>query len=658
VNRQLHIPQVIQRKFSYFLCMVFFLITGSTTYALQPVVITESNLDQLHFWKGANLEILEDSDNTISFEEILAGKYDNVFSADKLDVPVTRKNNTTYWARVKIKKQTSDAYNWVFEVYDQSIDEVDFYAPDKSGRYVRHEGGDNRSFDIRQYQHKNFVFDLYLPDQTEQTVYLKIKAAHRVAFIGVVRNMNSFIGYALKEYFFLALFYGLVVSMIIFNLMQYFVTHQRIYLFYVLYVFTAALYSSSQDGLGFQFVWNALPGINNLFHHITSFFVVSFALLLCFEFLKETHPHKRYIQTGIVLIALRFVYMVLSIYDITLFPSFVIDTAIRLYILGLTLVALINGYRQVRYFTIAMSVLVVSYCIRDLTINGLFPNTILTVYMHLFGESIQMLFISLALGERIKIKMENLVINQEKSLLELEQTHLKTEELRKALQLQVEEQIAREKYVSDGISELGNIIANYLNDTQQLYRRIAKFVAEYFDCRLSALYLYNSETKQLELTSGYGLDENRLKGMIVDEGDGVLGQCAIDKKRIEIKDLPEDYISISSGLGSTAPNVIILEPLHFNQQLVGIIEMASFKEFTPIQYEVLDKFTAQIASTLSNVVFNETTRKMLIESRRKEEMLRQQEEEMRQQVEELIATQEEFFRKEEHYKNEIENLKK
>ncbi len=86
--------------------------------------------------------------------------------------------------------------------------------------------------------------------------------------------------------------------------------------------------------------------------------------------------------------------------------------------------------------------------------------------------------------------------------------------------------------------------------------------------------------------------------------------------------------------------------------------MASFKALTPLQYEVFEKFTTQISSTLSNVLFNDATRRMLEESIRKEETLRQQEEEMRQQVEELIATQEGYQKQEEKYQAEIEALKK
>ncbi len=567
-------------------------------------------------------------------------------------------NNKAYWGKVKIKKLTHDNYKWVFEAYDQSIDAIEFYAPDENGNYIRHEGGDSKLFGIRPYEHKNFVFDLHLEYNKEQTVYIKIKSAHRTSFLGVIRTIPSFIGYALKEYFYLALFYGLVISMIIFNLMQYFTIKLRIYLVYVVYVFSAAMFSASQDGLGYQFIWNGFPGLNNILQDVASFFVISFILLLAYEFLKDTNLDKKYIKIGLVLLGIRFLYLILSATGIIAFSPLLLDLSIRAFVLTLSIMMLYNGHRQLRYFTVAMCTLVIGYTIRELTFTGLLPHTIATVYMHLFGESFQMLFISLALGERIKIKMTDLVVSQEKSLQELEQTHLKTETLRKDLQERVEEQMAREKYVSGGISDLSNIIANYLNDTDQLYKKISKFIAEYFECKLVALYMVNPGKNYLELTAGYGLDEARLDGLQIEEGEGLLGQCLKDKERIEIREIPENYLSISSGLGQALPKLIILEPLHFNQQLVGVIEMASFKEFTPLQYEVLDKFTSQIASTLSNVMFNEATRKMLDESINKEEMLRQQEEEMRQQVEELMATQDAYTRKEQEYLKEIAALKK
>ncbi len=639
-----------------YILLLFFI--PHISYCTIPVTITDKDINELHFWKGENIELLEDIDNSITIENILSGKYDKNFINNASAARVTNKNDVAYWARIKIKKLTTDNYNWVIEAYDQSIDEIYFYAPDENGKYMLSEGGDTKPFSIRPYKHKNFVFDLQLKYNEEQIVYIKFKSSHRTFFIGVVRNVHSYIAYALKEYFYLALFYGLIISMIIFNLMQYFVTRLRIYIVYVLYIFTAGLFSASQDGLGFQFIWNVFPEINNLFQHITSFCVINLFLFLAYEFLKETNPEKKYIKIGLGLIGFRFIYLILNLIGISPFPSFILDLLIRIFILTYALIVLYRGHKQLRYFTIAMSTLVIGYAIRELTINGLLPHTIATVYMHLVGESFQILFISLALGERLKIKMEDLVVSQEKSLVELEQTHLKTEKLRKNLQQRVEEQINREKYVSGGISELSNIISNYLNDTDQLYKKITKFVAEYFDCKLTALYMISPGTKYLELYSGYGLDEIRLNGLKIEEGEGLVGQCLKDKERIEIHQVPEDYIAISSGLGQATPKLIIIEPLHFNQQLVGIIEMASFKEFTPLQYEVLDKFTNQIASSLSNVMFNDATRKLLEESINKEEMLRQQEEEMRQQVEELMATQEEFTRKEKEYVDEIKTLKK
>ncbi len=636
--------------------LLFFICISS--YGSDPVLITDKDINELHFWRGANLQILEDAENELNINDILSGHYDSLFKESKADFRITTKNNISYWAKIKIKKLTKDNNKWVFEAYDQSIDEIDFYAPDENGRYVGYSGGDSKFFSIRQYKHKNYVFDLNLEYNKEQTVYIRIKSSHANAFIGVVRNVHSYLAYALKEYFFLALFYGLVLSMVIFNLMQYSTTRMRIYLVYVLYVFAVAMFCAAKDGLGFQFIWFLFPIANNLFDHIFSFFVVALSLLLAYEFLRDTNLNKKYIQWGLALVAIRFGYLLFSLIGITLFPSFILDIFIRIFILVIAVISYNKGYRQLRYFVVAMAMLVIGYSIRELTMNGLFPHTIVTVYMHLFGESFQMLFISLALGERIKIKMEDLVVSQEKSLAELETTNLQTEKLRKNLQAQVEEQIAREKYVSDGISELSNIIANYLNDTDQLYKKISKFMAEYFECKLTALYTVPPGENILRLTSGYGLDETRLNGLEIQEGEGLLGQCLKDKERILIHNVPEDYIAISSGLGQATPKLIILEPLQFNQQLVGIIEMASFKEFTPLQYEVLDKFIAQIASTLSNVMFNEATRKLLDESINKEEMLRQQEEEMRQQLEELMATQEEFTKKEIAYQKEIEVLKK
>jgi PAS domain S-box-containing protein len=109
-------------------------------------------------------------------------------------------------------------------------------------------------------------------------------------------------------------------------------------------------------------------------------------------------------------------------------------------------------------------------------------------------------------------------------------------------------------------------------------------------------------------------------------------------------DVPQNYIHIRSGLGGANPENIFIVPLMVNQDVFGIIELASFNRFRKVEMEFIEKAAESIASTISSVKITENTRKLLEASQMAAEQLKSQEEEMRQNMEELAATQEEMHR--------------
>jgi PAS domain S-box-containing protein len=101
---------------------------------------------------------------------------------------------------------------------------------------------------------------------------------------------------------------------------------------------------------------------------------------------------------------------------------------------------------------------------------------------------------------------------------------------------------------------------------------------------------------------------------------------------------------IASGLGESNPTSILIVPLKVNEQIFGIVELASFDEFPEYQRDFVAKIGESIASTISMVKVNEKTTRLLQESQIMTEQMQAQEEEMRQNMEELQATQEEMER--------------
>jgi PAS domain-containing protein len=120
----------------------------------------------------------------------------------------------------------------------------------------------------------------------------------------------------------------------------------------------------------------------------------------------------------------------------------------------------------------------------------------------------------------------------------------------------------------------------------------------------------------------------------------------LEKKTIYLTEIPSDYLFITSGLGSANPRSLLIVPMMINEEVQGIIEIASFNVYKPYEIEFVEKLAQSVAAIVSNIRTEENTRYLLGQSQQQTEQMQAQEEEMRQNMEELQATQEEMARKE------------
>src|SRR5215472_2910074 len=118
-------------------------------------------------------------------------------------------------------------------------------------------------------------------------------------------------------------------------------------------------------------------------------------------------------------------------------------------------------------------------------------------------------------------------------------------------------------------------------------------------------------------------------------GEGLVGQCALEKKRILVQRAPGDYIAISSGLGQALPLSIVVLPIVFEGHVLAVIEVSSLERFSPIHLDFLDQLTESLAIVLNRIEATMRTEELLAQSQSMADELRVQQEELRQTNEEL-----------------------
>jgi len=139
----------------------------------------------------------------------------------------------------------------------------------------------------------------------------------------------------------------------------------------------------------------------------------------------------------------------------------------------------------------------------------------------------------------------------------------------------------------------------------------------------------------LRFQAAYGYDERKHLSNQFAIGEGLVGQCAKEKRRVLLTDVPTDYIRISSGLGDATPLNIIVLPVLFEGSVRAVIELASFSRFSETHQAFLDHVTESIGLVLNTIEANTITENLLKQSQSQAQELQAQQEELRSSNEDL-----------------------
>ncbi len=145
----------------------------------------------------------------------------------------------------------------------------------------------------------------------------------------------------------------------------------------------------------------------------------------------------------------------------------------------------------------------------------------------------------------------------------------------------------------------------------------------------------SGETPRLSLLASYAYKEQGAVGRSYGLGEGLVGQCALEKQKILLTNVPPDYIRISSGLGDAAPQNIIVLPVVFEGQVKGVLELASFERFNPTHQAFLDQLTESIGIVINTIEANMRTEDLLKQSQSLAHELQSRQEELQNTNQEL-----------------------
>lgn len=199
------------------------------------------------------------------------------------------------------------------------------------------------------------------------------------------------------------------------------------------------------------------------------------------------------------------------------------------------------------------------------------------------------------------------------------------ETLQKQLELEVQEQL----------SQIGVIISNE-QDTESFTRDILKFLNKNFNVPASSFYILKNGLLRLSSVDGRTLDGSNFSPITeFSLGSGLVGSTALGSEIKVIKDFPKGYFKISSALGETEPETLVLIPLKFLKSTIGVLELALFSEPTEVQLQHLKKCCDLIGTGLGNSQNRQYLETLLETTQMQAQELQSQQEELRASNEEL-----------------------
>jgi hypothetical protein len=215
----------------------------------------------------------------------------------------------------------------------------------------------------------------------------------------------------------------------------------------------------------------------------------------------------------------------------------------------------------------------------------------------------------------------------------------------------------QQNWISKGIADISDLLRQ--SSDEDIFNLLLRDIVKYIGANQGALHLLKEDDlgdKFLEMAACYAYDRRKFVEKRIEIGQGLVGQCFLEGELIRLKEIPKEYISITSGLGDAPPTYVVIAPLKQEKSVVGVLELAFFHDLEEYKTDFLVRLGETIASFITTNSLNKNTRKLLEQSQLQMEQLRAQEEEMRQNMEELQATQEEIHRKEQEYVQRITEL--
>ncbi len=199
-----------------------------------------------------------------------------------------------------------------------------------------------------------------------------------------------------------------------------------------------------------------------------------------------------------------------------------------------------------------------------------------------------------------------------KSLLEMRNNLLESQKE----ELNRETENKQLTWLQTGITKINEILRENNDNLKDLTYELIKGIVLYTNSAQGGFYLIETKEKEdlIILKAAYAFDRKKEITAEIEIGEGLVGRAVKERRIINIDNLPEGYLTVRSGLGEASPDNLVIVPLMFEEEVLGAIELASFEKYNDFQIDFLQQISVRISSSVSVLIKNLETEKLLKES--------------------------------------------
>jgi signal transduction histidine kinase len=408
---------------------------------------------------GSHFEILRNGDKYDSLSVLHANK----FHQSHTGIPVFSLPDVDIWLRFTLENRTAvNSLYFYIDYFNISYLRIYKLSGEKLTRIVTEGNALPHSLNSSL---PNYITNLQLPVDSSATYYIHIKSYHPLILSSYIGNYQAISAQSQRQIFTVSVYFGILLAIFLYNLFLFFVTHDRSYFLYIIYIFCLAFAQFTLAGYTFKFLWFPFPSVNYYAVPVTTAIATIFGVLFSLQFLRTKYHTPFFHKLLSITIYLNIISIIASFIHLNKISYAIISAntlAVGVLIITSAIIIILKGYRPAVYYAISWILFLSGLVIFSLRNFNVLPADFFTTYILYLGSALEAVLLSIALADKINTYKKETELSQAKAL----SVSLENEKLVK------EQNVRLEVEVSNRTSELQNAniqlseALNNLKDTQ------------------------------------------------------------------------------------------------------------------------------------------------------------------------------------------------